>query len=667
MARIELLGGFRVEAGPGAVVDARWPRRLAAAVLKLLALAPGHRLPRERLMDLLWPELDPAAAAANLRKAVYYARRALGPDGADILLSAGDLLMLAPAAVWIDVDAFRSAVARARRDGNASAYREAIELYREGLLPEDPYAQWAIEPREGLRAEFVQVLEEQAALLEARGELPDAIRTVRRLVAEDPWAEQPRAHLIRLHALAGRRADAIEEFRRLCSALAQLGAEPSPATRRLFEEVRARRDPAPQLTAGLWEEVGDLRLLAGDPTGAATAFERARRGSPSVGAQVRLHRKGAAAALMRQDPEAAEGHLVAAEWRATEPAVQARLACLRATQAWQRGDLDRARRLAERARDSATAHGDTEAAGAAEEALAIVAHLRGDWRQGLELEISRGTAEAAPSVLAQMSDIHFCIGQYHLYGDGLSADVEVYARRTLALARQAGATRAEGFAWCLLGEALLLRARWEEAAGCLQRSCELVESLGPNSVAALPWQRLGELAVCRGRPEDAELSLRRAAAIATVSPMARHLWGRIHATAALAALERGDPAAASSSVRDAAAAAARYGDCPTCSALLNPIAAEVFAALGDAVSAGAYADAASRVAASFRSAAWRAMAEAAAGSAAAAGGALGAADTHFQAAADLYARAGQPYWAQRARAQAAAAHAQNNREVLHTS
>jgi len=161
--------------------------------------------------------------------------------------------------------------------------------------------------------------------------------------------------------------------------------------------------------------------------------------------------------------------------------------------------------------------------------------------------------------------------------------------------------------WCStsLGESLLLRARWDEAAGCLERSCALHTSLGPTSRAGLPWQRLAELAVCRGTPKVADLPLRHAAAIATVSPMARHLWRRIHATAAFAALEQGEPEAAARSVRAAAAAAARYGDCPSCSALLNPIAAEAFAVIGSQTEARAYAEAAAVVAGTFESSAWR--------------------------------------------------------------
>jgi tetratricopeptide (TPR) repeat protein len=131
------------------------------------------------------------------------------------------------------------------------------------------------------------------------------------------------------------------------------------------------------------------------------------------------------------------------------------------------------------------------------------------------------------------------------------------------------------------------------------------------------------------------------------------MWGRIHATAAFAQLEQGDPASASRSVRAAAAAAVRYGDCPSCSALLNPLAAEAFAALGDFDGARAYAEAAARVAAMFESSAWSAMAESAAGSLAVAEGAPAEARGRFEEAASLYDRIGHSYWAERSRAQAA--------------
>ncbi|HET7744523.1 MAG TPA: BTAD domain-containing putative transcriptional regulator [Gaiellaceae bacterium] len=649
--RIGLFGGFRVEVDGRPIPEQAWRQRKPAALVKLLALAPRHKLHREQVMDALWPELAPAPAAANLRKALHYARRlAESRTGEPLIESAGELVALPTDRLGVDVDEFRSTADRARRSGSVDAYAEAIALHRDGLLPDDRYEEWAIGPREELQLEYLSLLEEQAALLESRGDLPGATRALSLLIVADPLREDAHVGLMRLYALAGRRADAMRQFEHLRE---ELGTEPGLAAQRLYEEVRARQTGEPELTSELWERVGDLRVGSGDVAGAAAAFQLAIESAGSSDASARLHRKTAGAWLVHHDAARAEEGLEAAERLATDPTERARLVSLRANQAWARGDLDRAEELANEARPLAEAHGEPEDVAAVDETFAIISHMRGDWRRGLQLEIRR-TPAGAPA-LARVFDIHHCIGQYHLYGDALAGDVEDYARETLALAEQNDAARAQAFAWCLLGESLLLHAHWEEAAGCLERSCELHESFDGSRSGALPWQRLAELSVSRGQPGEADALLRRASAIATVSPMAMHMWGRIYATAAFAQLEQGDPEGAARSVRAGAAAAVRYGDCPSCSALLNPLAAEAFGALGDIDAARTYAEAATRVAEMFESSAWSAMAESAAGSVAAAEGAQTRGRAHFEKAASLYDRIGHSYWAERSQTQASAA------------
>ena len=649
--RIELFGGFRIEVDGRSIPEEAWRQRKPAALVKLLALAPRHKLHREQVMDALWPELAPAPAAANLRKALHHARRlAESRTGEPLIESAGELVALPTERLRVDVDEFRSAADRARLSGLVDAYSEAIALHRDGLLPDDRYEEWAIGPREELQLEYLSLLEEQAALLESRGDVAGATRAVSLLIAADPLRQDAHVRLIRLYALAGRRADAMRQYEQLRE---ELGSEPGPEAQRLYAEVRARQTTEPELTSELWERVGDLRVGSGDVAGAVAAFQLAIESADSSDAIARLHRKTAGAWLAHQDAARAEEGLETAERLVTDPTEQARLVLLRATQAWAWGDLDRAEELANEARPLAEAHGEPEDVATVDETFAIISHMRGDWRRGLQLEIQR-TPTGAPS-LARVFDIHHCIGQYHLYGDALAGDVEDYARETLALAEQNDAARAQAFAWCLLGESLLLHAHWEEAAGCLERSCELHESFDGSRSGALPWQRLAELSVSRGKPDESDAPLRRASAIATVSPMAMHMWGRIYATAAFAQLEQSDPEGAARSVRAGAAAAVRYGDCPSCSALLNPLAAEAFGALGEIDAARTYAGAATRVAAMFQSSAGSAMAESAAGSVATAEGAYTEARARFEEAASLYDRIGHSYWAERSRTQASAA------------
>jgi DNA-binding SARP family transcriptional activator len=648
--RIDVLGGFRVSVEGRAVTDDVWRRRKPAALLKILVLSPGQRLHREQLIDLLWPDMSLAAAGPNLRKAIFHVRSALDGVvvGAGALLAfEGDVVALPASQLTLDMTSFRLSLAAARRAGEVDDYRSALSWYGGELLPDDRYDDWAVGPRRELHEEYLAGLSEMAALLEASGDLDAATETARLLVAAEPTREESHATLIRLYAFGGRRGDALRQYENLVRVLDdELGVEPGPEVQRLHEEIRARRADEPELTAQLWERVGDLRMLSGDAVGAAKAFGQALDAGGAPSASGRLGRKCAEAWLMQHRPDVAAGHLDTADREANELAEKGRILRARANHAWETGDLASAQSFAQQSRELAVEHGTAEDLAAAQEAVAIASHFQGEWRQGLESELERLASGPDVTQLARVFDIHHCIGQYHLYGDGLADSVEGYARGILDRAEDVGAVRAQAFAWCLLGESLLLQGRWDESDGCLERSCHLHESFGSRS-GALPWQRRAELAACRGRYNEVDVCLRRASGIATVSAMASHLWGRIYATAALAAIERGEPDEAVRAVQAAAAASARYGDCPTCSALLNPVAAEAFARLADPGNARAYGTAATRVAGYFNSSAWRAMAASAAGSVAAAEGDRSAARACFEDAQGLYERAGQPFWAQR--------------------
>jgi DNA-binding SARP family transcriptional activator len=484
-------------------------------------------------MNALWPDLEPDAAGNNVRKAVHLARRAPAddPDLAGTLLLGDKETISLPGDVWTDVGAFRSAAASARRSSDPTDYETALDLYLGDLLPDDRYEEWVAPTLDELRAELVSLLAEQAGLLEARGDLDEAAVALRRALVAEPLDEDLAVRLMRVLALRGRRHEAVEVYERFSKTLAaEIGTDPSLETQRLRQEIAAGEELDLEVTAELWARIGDLRMRSGDPAGAAMAFESAiSRGEPSASALATLHLSASRAHLGAHETTRAERHIDAAEsLLPADRGARARIATLRANVAWERGDLVAADGLAREAIDLAEG-GDPDDVAAANEAFAIVCHFRGAWPGGLSEEIDRlGRLPDADTALAGVYDIHHCIGQYHLYGDGLWEHVEGYARETLDRAGRLGAVRAQAFAWCLLGESLLLQARYEEAEGYLERSGELHASLGERS-GALAWQRLAELFVCRGQLDEAAPPLRRASAIATVSPMAPHLWGRIYA------------------------------------------------------------------------------------------------------------------------------------------
>ena len=227
-----------------------WRLRKAASLVKLLALAEGHRLHRERAMELLWPDLKPEAALNNLHHALHVARRTLEPALTNNAASRhlnlrGDLIELCPhGPLWVDAEAFEGAAA-ARRGREPAAYRAAMELYAGDLLPEDLYEEWTQEKREELRRSYHALLSELAALYEERGEYGAATEASRRVVAQEPTREEAHAGLMRLHALSGRHQEAILQYERLRKALREeLDQEPTEASRRLYEGIRAGKFPA---------------------------------------------------------------------------------------------------------------------------------------------------------------------------------------------------------------------------------------------------------------------------------------------------------------------------------------------------------------------------------------------------------------------------------------
>jgi predicted ATPase/DNA-binding SARP family transcriptional activator/DNA-binding CsgD family transcriptional regulator len=250
VVRVWLLGGFRVSVGSRTIGEDRWQRRKAAALVKLLALAPSHRMHREHLMDLLWPRLGAQAAANNLHRNLYVARRTLDSDpltSSRCLTLRGEQLVLCPERdLWVDVEAFEQAAEAARYSREPAAYRAAINLYAGELLPEDRYEEWTEEHRRRLREIHLSLLLTLAHLLEEREDHDGAAETLGELLAEDPTREEAHVGLMRLHALRGHKGEALRQYERLEEVLfRELGAEPGATSRALREEIAANVLPPP--------------------------------------------------------------------------------------------------------------------------------------------------------------------------------------------------------------------------------------------------------------------------------------------------------------------------------------------------------------------------------------------------------------------------------------
>ncbi|MFJ6851167.1 ATP-binding protein [Streptomyces sp. NPDC091271] len=228
-----------MERDAGAPLADKWPRPSARALVKLLAVSPGHSLHREQAMEICWPDADAQAALGSLRVALHTARRAIEPElapraSSSYLTGEGTLLRLDPRTVVIDADVAETLAQRALAGGSAAALAAALAAFTGELLPEDRYAPWAEARREqlSLLRDRVRLALAEAHLAEGETEL--ATEVALRALAAAPAEERAHRVLIDAYLRQGLRRQAVRQYHLCREALdAELGVRPGPATERL--------------------------------------------------------------------------------------------------------------------------------------------------------------------------------------------------------------------------------------------------------------------------------------------------------------------------------------------------------------------------------------------------------------------------------------------------
>lgn len=297
--RISVLGGFGVTLDDRPIPDEAWRRNRARALVKVLALAPTRRLHREQLMDALWPTLDADAAAANLRKAIHFARGAVGAEHIRVY---GEMVALEASPLLVDAQSFEAAAAAGDRT-------RALALYRGDLLPEDRFEPWSEDPRERLRMRFHNLLFDEAVALERRGSLEAAAGVLDRLAASDPLHEEAHFALMRVLARTGARHLALARYGQLERRLREeLGVEAGPAVRQLRDEIAAGTFP-----------VAEKAPDGQPPPGAATSTPAHQESTPPGEERRLVTAVSAAVPTSSDDPEIGRRGLD--EWAAVAGAI----------------------------------------------------------------------------------------------------------------------------------------------------------------------------------------------------------------------------------------------------------------------------------------------------------------------------------------------------------
>jgi hypothetical protein len=130
--RIDLLGWLRAVQGDRVIRHFRMQKTGALLAYLSFNCHRSHR--RQELIELLWPEIDPAAGRHNLRQSLFSLRRQLEPPGVPqgaVILADRATVQLNPTVCLTDVAEFEAAC-RAALPGVREKSGERVEPGRDG-------------------------------------------------------------------------------------------------------------------------------------------------------------------------------------------------------------------------------------------------------------------------------------------------------------------------------------------------------------------------------------------------------------------------------------------------------------------------------------------------------------------------------------------------------
>lgn len=251
VVRVRLIGPLEVHRADGTLVDpAEWKTRKTRDLFRLLVLHEGRPVCTERIIAALWPEVDPARAAASLRTAASRIRKVLrsqcvlrDANGMSITGVRSDVTELDRLVVRVRILSSEGAYDLVRREVSRQGHLlcggllpDAIEVARSS---DDPWAEVARDRVVRMQRELLTLVAESAIV---SGAAQDAADLARRAIAADPFWERPHRVLMRALSRLGEADEALRVFDRLCAKLqSELGVSPSPKTRTLCDQIQQQQ------------------------------------------------------------------------------------------------------------------------------------------------------------------------------------------------------------------------------------------------------------------------------------------------------------------------------------------------------------------------------------------------------------------------------------------
>lgn len=248
---VQLMGNFTLRRDGILVPDTAWPRPIVRKLFQYFCLHRGERLPRDRILEELWPDEDVTKATVTFHTVHSRLRTVLEPGlrakaASRYFEVTGNVYRFDPQErVAVDAEHFVAALRQLLdQQERADLWPLPDDVVQQlaawqPLLAELAYEEWLIAPRERMHQHYVKGCLYLAEAALNRAQLREAIAWAERVLTTAPWVEEAYQVLMRSHARLDERSLALKVYGEAVAALArELAAPPAPLTDWLAARLR---------------------------------------------------------------------------------------------------------------------------------------------------------------------------------------------------------------------------------------------------------------------------------------------------------------------------------------------------------------------------------------------------------------------------------------------
>jgi len=251
---VETFGGFRLYRGLTVMEEKEWDGYLPKLLLKAIVTHGSRRVPKDQIIEALWPEVTPQSGERNFKITLHRLRKAMEPEmdkafGSSYVYLKANLIYLDEELCKTDLDDFLSLYRRGEKnerngdiEGALFLYNNAIDIYKGDFLSEELYTSWIDIKREELRKLYINLLYKIADIQEKRGTSKVAIDCYKKIIQIDPLSEQVYQRLMTLYSNRRMHTEAIKVYKDCRKALREgLDTEPEALTSSIYKKIMEAR------------------------------------------------------------------------------------------------------------------------------------------------------------------------------------------------------------------------------------------------------------------------------------------------------------------------------------------------------------------------------------------------------------------------------------------